>query len=326
MTEMAGPETAKRTAFENFVGIIDRLRSPGGCPWDLEQTHMSLRQATIEEAYEVVHAIESGDPANLKEELGDILLHVVFHSDIAKRAGTFTIDDVVAAVSEKMVRRHPHVFGSVEVADAETVIRNWEELKRKERAEKGAAEPASILDAVHQNVPALMEAQALSLKAARVGFDWKTAAEVRGKIDEEFAEIEGVLSEAASNQAVIPPNEEGTTEARRPNVIPGTTQAVAPNVIPGTTQAERPNVIPAKAGNHVNTSRLEEEFGDLLFAVINYGRKLGVDAETALRSVNRKFRRRFAAVEAGLRSQGRTPKDATLDDMEALWQAAKTGD
>ena len=271
-------DQTKRASFADFVAIIDRLRSPGGCPWDLEQTHMSLRQATIEEAYEVVHAIESGDSANLKEELGDILLHVVFHSDIAKRAGTFTVDDVIAAVSEKMIRRHPHVFGSVEAADAETVIRNWEELKRQERAAKGAVEPASILDAVHRNVPALMESQALSEKAAKVGFDWKTASDVRGKIEEEFAEIEAVLAETGT-------------------------------------------------GIHVDGSnrqaKLEEEFGDLLFAVINYGRKLGVDSETALRGVNRKFRKRFAAVEAGLRKDGKTPKAATLDEMEALWQKAK---
>jgi MazG family protein len=261
------------SSFADFVGIIDRLRSPGGCPWDHEQTHMTLRQATIEEAYEVVHAIEAGDAANLQEELGDLLLHVVFHSDIAMRAGSFTIQDVVAGVSEKMIRRHPHVFGDAKAADAEAVLENWEELKRQERAAKGAAEPASILDAVHRNVPALMEAQGLSEKAAKVGFDWKNAADVRGKIDEEFAEIEAVVTE---------------TEA-------------------GATRQ----------------TRLEEEFGDLLFAVLNYGRKLGVDSETALRGVNRKFRTRFASVEAGLRAQGRGPKDATLDEMEALWQAAK---
>ena len=119
----------KQTSFEHFVSIIDRLRSEGGCPWDREQTHLTLRQATLEEAYEVVHAIETGDAINLKEELGDILLHVVFHSDIAKRAGEFTIDDVVASVTDKMVRRHPHVFGTVEAATSEAVLRNWEELK-----------------------------------------------------------------------------------------------------------------------------------------------------------------------------------------------------
>ena len=293
-------DQTKRASFADFVGIIDRLRSPGGCPWDLEQTHMSLRQATIEEAYEVVHAIESGDSANLKEELGDILLHVVFHSDIAKRAGTFTIDDVVSGVSEKMIRRHPHVFGTVEAADAETVIRNWEELKRQERAAKGAEEPASILDGVHRNVPALMESQALSEKAAKVGFDWKTAADVRGKIEEEFAEIEAVLAESESRSVAEP------VEATSKSGSEPVAELVEATSNPGARQA-----------------RLEEEFGDHLFAVINYGRKLGVDSETALRGVNRKFRTRFAAVEAGLRKDGKTPKDATLDEMEALWQKAK---
>ena len=290
-------DQTKRASFADFVAIIDRLRSPGGCPWDLEQTHMSLRQATIEEAYEVVHAIESGDSANLKEELGDILLHVVFHSDIAKRAGTFTVDDVIAAVSEKMIRRHPHVFGTVEAADAETVIRNWEELKRQERAAKGDVEPASILDAVHRNVPALMESQALSEKAAKVGFDWKTASDVRGKIEEEFAEIEAVLAESESGSGSGSISGSGSEPVAEP--------------------------VEATSNPGAHQTRLEEEFGDLLFAVINYGRKLGVDSETALRGVNRKFRTRFAAVEAGLRKDGKTPKDATLDEMEALWQKAK---
>ena len=268
MTHASSPPS-----FEHFVGIIDRLRSPGGCPWDREQTHKTIRQATLEEAYEVVHAIETGDAANLKEELGDILLHVVFHADIAKRAGDFTIDDVVASISEKMVRRHPHVFGSAEAETSEAVLRNWEELKKQERSAKGLAEHASILDAVHRHVPAVMEAQAISEKAAKVGFDWKNAADVRGKIEEELNEISAAMLE--------------TGDGRQ--------------------------------------ARLEDEVGDLLFAVINLGRKLGVDAETALRGTNRKFRKRFAQVEAGLAKDGKGPKDATLDEMEALWQAAKAG-
>jgi tetrapyrrole methylase family protein / MazG family protein len=263
-------ETSTQTSFGHFVSIIDRLRSDGGCPWDREQTHMTLRQATLEEAYEVVHAIETGDPGNLKEELGDILLHVVFHSDIAKRAGEFTIDDVIASVADKMVRRHPHVFGTVEAATSEAVLKNWEELKRQERTARGD-DHASILDAVHRHTPAVMEASALSEKAAKVGFDWAKPEDVRGKIEEELNEIAAAMLEP-------------------------------------------------EAGRQ---ARLEDEIGDLMFAVINLGRKLGVDAETALRGTNRKFRSRFAQVEAGLFSQGKTPKDATLDEMEALWQAAK---
>lgn len=264
-------EPSKETPFEHFVSIIDRLRSDGGCPWDREQTHLSLRQATLEEAYEVVHAIETGDAMNLKEELGDLLLHVVFHSDIAKRAGNFTIDDVVASVADKMVRRHPHVFGTVEAKTAEAVLRNWEELKGEERRAKGADENASLLESVHRHTPAVMEAQAVSEKAAKVGFDWARPEDVRGKIEEELDEISAAMA--------------GPAEGRQ--------------------------------------ERLEGEIGDLLFAVINLGRKLGIDAETALRSTNRKFRSRFAFVEDGLRQQGRGPKEASVDEMEALWQAAK---
>ena len=259
------------SAFDHFVGIIDRLRAPGGCPWDREQTHETIRQATLEEAYEVVHAIDQRDAPNLKEELGDLLLHVVFHSDIAKRAGEFTIDDVVASITEKMVRRHPHVFGSVEAETSEAVLRNWEDLKRQERTAKGMEDHGSLLDAVHRHVPAVMEAQAISEKAAKAGFDWKRPEDVRGKIEEELDEISAAMLEP---------------EQRRQR-------------------------------------RLEDEMGDLLFAVINLGRKLGVDAETALRGTNRKFRERFAHVERGLAKDGKTPKDATLREMEALWQASK---
>ena len=269
--QAAMEETSKRTSFEHFVSIIDRLRSDGGCPWDREQTHRTLRQATLEEAYEVVHAIETGDAANLKEELGDILLHVVFHSDIARRAGEFTIEDVIGSVTDKMIRRHPHVFGTVEAETSEAVLRNWEELKRQERAAKGDAAHASILDAVHRHTPAVMEAQAVSEKAAKVGFDWAKPEDVRGKIEEELGEIAA---------AMLEPDE----------------------------------------SRH---ARLEDEIGDLMFAVINLARKLGVDAETALRGTNRKFRTRFAFVEQGLLLEGKTPTKATLDEMEALWQKAK---
>lgn len=264
-------DSTKQTSFEHFVSIIDRLRSDGGCPWDREQTHRSLRQATLEEAYEVVHAIETGDAHNLKEELGDVLLHVVFHSDIARRAGDFSIEDVIATVTQKMIRRHPHVFGDVEAETSEAVLRNWEELKRQERAAKGDPEPGSILDSVHRHTPAVMEAMAISAKAAGVGFDWARPEDVRGKIEEELDEVAEAMREP-------------------------------------------------EAGRH---EKLEGEVGDLLFAVINLGRKLGVDPEIALRGANRKFRHRFAYIEAGLRAQNRTPKEATLDEMEALWQSAK---
>ncbi len=265
-------DSSKQTSFEHFVRIIDRLRSDGGCPWDREQTHLTLRQATLEEAYEVVHAIETGNASNLQEELGDVLLHVVFHSDIARRANEFSIDDVIASIADKMVRRHPHVFGTVEAATSEAVLKNWEELKRRERTAKGAEDHASLLDAVHRHTPAVMEAQALSEKAAKVGFDWNKPEEVRTKVEEELNELSAAMMEPLESRG----------------------------------------------------RRLEEEFGDLLFAVISLGRKLGVDAETALRATNRKFRTRFSFVEEALRKEGKTPKQATLEEMEALWQAAKT--
>jgi MazG family protein len=264
-------EPSKQTSFEHFVSIIDRLRSDGGCPWDREQTHHTLRQATLEEAYEVVEAIETGDAAHLKEELGDILLHVVFHSDIARRAGAFGIEDVIASATDKMIRRHPHVFGTVEAATSEAVLRNWEELKRQEKAKKGAEPAASLLDAVHRHIPAVMEAQAVSEKAARVGFDWARPEDVRSKIEEELNEISAAMKEPALTRS----------------------------------------------------QRLEDEIGDLMFAVINLARKLDVDAETALRGTNRKFRARFGSVEAALLKQGKTPKEASLDEMEAHWQASK---
>jgi MazG family protein len=264
-------EPSEQTSFGHFVSIIDRLRSDGGCPWDREQTHHTLRQATLEEAYEVVEAIETSDPAHLKEELGDILLHVVFHSDIARRAGEFTIDDVIASATDKMIRRHPHVFGTAEAATSEAVLRNWEELKRQEKAKKGGEPAASLLDAVHRHTPALMEAQAVSEKAARVGFDWARPEDVRAKIEEELNEITAAMKEPAETRS----------------------------------------------------QRLEDEIGDLMFAVINLARKLGVDAETALRGTNRKFRARFGSVEAALLKKGKTPAEASLDEMEAHWQASK---
>ena len=260
-------------AFADFVRLIARLRAPGGCPWDREQTHASLKPMTLEEAYEVLLAIDEGTDEDLAGELGDLLLQVVFHAEIAAGEGRFDIADVVARVSEKMVRRHPHVFGDGEAGTAGEVLRNWEALKAEERRASGKAAPAeSMLDSVPKSLPAVMEAYQATTKVARVGFDWPSAEGAVAKLEEEVAE----LREAAA----------GAADARR----------------------------------------VTDEVGDLLLAAVNVARLLGVDPESALKAANRKFRRRFAHVEARLREEGRGPADATLDEMEALWREAKAGE
>jgi MazG family protein len=255
-------------AFARFVALIARLRAPGGCPWDREQTHHSLKPMTIEEAYEVLEAIDDADDAELAAELGDLLLQVVFHAQIAADEGRFGIADVVEAVAEKMVRRHPHVFGSESAATAGEVLRNWEALKAEEQARKGR--PAgSMLDSVSARLPAVMEAWQITTKVARVGFDWPDVDAVLEKLDEEVHELKAALREGRDARAVA------------------------------------------------------DEVGDLLFVLVNVARRLDQDPESALKAANRKFRRRFRQVEDGLRAAGRTPAEATLPEMEALWQEAK---
>jgi nucleoside triphosphate diphosphatase len=255
---------------DDLLAIMRRLRDPdGGCPWDLEQTFATIAPYTIEEAYEVAAAIEAGDFAHLKEELGDLLLQVVFHARMAEERGLFAFSDVVRAIADKMIRRHPHVFGGGKaIASADTQTVAWEEHKRRERAAKPASE--GRLDGVPAALPALMRAVKLQARAAEVGFDWPSAVTVTDKIAEEARE----LAEAD----------------------------------------------PADRGH------VEEEFGDLLFAVANLARHLKIDPETALRAANAKFVRRFKVIEDGLRTRGRTPEDATLEEMEALWQAAKAAE
>jgi tetrapyrrole methylase family protein/MazG family protein len=264
------PARSVGPAFEAFVALIARLRAPGGCPWDREQTHASLKPMTIEEAYEVLEAIDEGGDAELAGELGDLLLQVVFHSQIAADEGRFTIAEVIARVSEKMVRRHPHVFAAETARTSGDVLRNWEAIKEAEQARAGRAESASMLDSVSAGLPAAMEAYQMTTKASRVGFDWPDAASVLAKLDEETAELR---------------------------------QAVA-------------------AGGAAD-ARVAEELGDLLFAAVNVARLLGHDPESALKAANRKFRRRFRHIEERLRAGGRKPADATLAEMDALWEEAK---
>ncbi len=260
---------------DRLRAVMARLRDPdGGCPWDVEQTFATIAPYTIEEAYEVADAIQRGDMAGLRDELGDLLLQVFFHARMAEETGHFDYDDVARAIADKMVRRHPHVFGDADIATAEAQTVHWEDLKARERAEKGEtpAEDASALDGVAIPLPALTRAEKLQKRAARIGFDWPEAAPVIAKIEEELAELR------------------------------------------------------AEMGGGTSRARLEEEMGDLLFAVANLARHLKIDPETALRRGNHKFEDRFRRMEKRLRGQGRDPAASSLDEMEAAWQAEKRHD
>ncbi len=253
-------ETATQSPIDRLLAIMRQLRNPdGGCEWDLAQSFATIAPYTIEEAYEVADAIAGGDPAAICDELGDLLLQVVFHAQIAADGGLFGFDDIANAISDKMERRHPHIFGSTTTDD---VRRQWEAIKADERSENG---PQSALAGVALSLPALLRAQKLQGRAARVGFDWPDTDGPRDKIAEELAEV------AEANDA-----------------------------------AER-----------------HEEVGDLLFAVVNYARKLGVDAEGALRDANLKFARRFAAMED---RAGGTLAGLPLEAQEAHWQAVKASE
>jgi MazG family protein len=251
--------------FDRLREIVARLRAPDGCPWDREQTHASLRDGLLEECHEVLDAIRRGDDPNLREELGDLLLQAVMHARIAEEEGRFDIDAVLGEVSDKLVRRHPHVFGDSSAADSAEVLRQWEEIKR---AEKGASPDASRLDGVPVSLPALMRASKIQKKASRAGFDWDTAEAVLPKLREELDELEAELA----------------------------------------------------AGD---AARIEEELGDLLFAVVNLARKRKLDAEVLLHAATDKFQRRFHAMERELAAEGITPEAAGMDRLEAAWQRAK---
>jgi ATP diphosphatase len=260
-------DSLPRRDIESLLAIMRRLRDPdGGCPWDVEQSFASIAPYTIEEAYEVAGAIEEKNWDSLKDELGDLLLQVVFHARMAEEQNLFDFGDVVGAIADKMVRRHPHVFGAaggIKSADDQSVA--WEEHKRRERA----AVAGGLLDDVPHALPALLRALKLQKRAASVGFDWDSAPKVVEKIAEEAAEI---------------------VEAQN---------ACAP------------------------AGKLEEEIGDLLFAVANLARHMKIDPETALRAANAKFVRRFEVIERKLAACGRSTAEASLEEMEEIWQAAK---
>lgn len=247
-----------------LTDVMQTLRSPGGCPWDIEQTHESLRRYMIEEVYEVIEAIENEDAPLLCEELGDLLLQIVFHARVAEECGRFSMQDVIDGVTAKMIRRHPHVFGDITVSDAGEVLVNWDAIKAQEKAgqRKGA------LDGVSPGLPALMAAFKLQKKASKVGFDWEEAKEVWEKVREELGEL-------------------------------------------------------AEASAEGDQTAIEEEFGDVLFSLVNLSRFLHIEPETSLTAANHKFRRRFTFIEEKMEKQGIKWKDMTIDAMNELWEQAK---
>ena len=279
--------------FEKAVSIMARLRAPGGCPWDREQTFDTIKPYTLEETCEVLEAIDNRDWQELPGELGDLLLQVLFYAEMAKEDGKFSIDDVLDRLSEKLISRHPHVFGDVTAETSKEVLRNWEALKKKEKAEKGSAasDPKSVLDGISHSMPALMEAYKISSRAANVGFDWPNIEGLFDKLTEETNELR---HEVAQYPAPGPdPHARG---------------------IAGSSGQKVPEELRA---------RLEDEVGDLLFVLVNIARYLSLDPESALRKTNRKFTRRFQHMERAFHRAGRNLPDATLEEMESMWQQAK---
>jgi XTP/dITP diphosphohydrolase/ATP diphosphatase len=257
-------------ALAQSIAIMARLRGPDGCPWDREQTFDSIKRHTLEETYEVFDAIERRAWPDLKDELGDLLLQVLFYAQMAAEEGHFNINDVAANLNEKLIRRHPHIFGDVQAEDADAILRNWEEIKRTEKAAAGRAQ-TSMLDDIPRTMPAMLEAGKLGSRAAKVGFDWPDAKGLFAKLQEEIAELEAEL-----------PLEAG---------LPAPREA-------------------------------EEELGDLLFTTVNLARHLRIDPESALRSCNAKFRRRFAAMES-VAGGADALRAMTPAQLEELWSNAK---
>ena len=269
---MTEPTDRNAQSLQRFLDIMARLRDPvQGCPWDREQSFATIAPYTIEEAYEVAEAIRREDRASLRDELGDLLLQVVFHSRMAEEEGSFAFADVADAISDKMIRRHPHIFGDGAAKTTDAVKGTWEEIKAAERA--GKADPANkpgLLDDIALALPGLMRAEKLQKRAARVGFDWPEVSFVLDKIEEELGELRSAIAQKETKE------------------------------------------------------RIADELGDILFGYANVARHLGIDPEDALRRCNDKFTRRFRFIERELRKIGRDTTDASLEEMEALWQAAKT--
>lgn len=250
--------------FARLVEIMNTLRSPGGCPWDAEQTHESLKRYLIEECYEVIEAIDIGNDTFLREELGDLLLQPVFHAAIAQERGAFNITDIIETLCDKLIRRHPHVFSNEIISSSDEQIINWEKIKSSEKG----AERKTTLSGIPPHLPSILKAHKIAEKASRVGFDWETQNQVMSKIKEEMIELEEALREG-------------------------------------------------------NQERIKDEIGDLLFAVVNFGRFLSIDTEDALQKTLARFTTRFNHIEESLIKKGSTPLEATICEMEYLWQEAK---
>ncbi len=261
----------KRADIQKLVDLVERLRAEDGCPWDREQTRETLKPMLIEEAYEVLDALDGASPAELKEELGDLLFQVVFHAQIAQEKGEFHLADIIDRLHEKMIRRHPHIFGDSNLKTTHDVLKNWEDIKAAEKGTLSSSHPESqksLLDGTPTRLPALHRANQLAAKASRVGFDWPDLEGVLQKLREETEEI-------------------------------------------------------VEAEGTKNTEKLAHEVGDLLFVAVNVARFLGIDPETALRRSNSRFERRFRYMEAKIKAEGRELKDASLAEMDALWEQAK---
>ena len=297
------PSTGER--FERAVSIMERLRAPGGCPWDREQTFDSIKPYTLEETYEVLEAIDNRDWPELAGELGDLLLQVLFYAEMAKEQSSFSIDDVLDRLSTKLIHRHPHVFGDVKADTSADVKRNWEALKVEEKKKRqteqeGIAdsntaaaknEKQSILAGISSAMPSLLEAYKISSRAAGVGFDWPNIDGLFDKLHEETEELREHLREFPAPG----PRPQGRG-------IAGSGRIAVPEELQG---------------------RLEEEIGDLFFVMVNVARYLSVDPESALRKTNRKFRRRFQWMEDRLHQTGRVPDQVPMEELESLWQQAK---
>jgi len=264
LTSVYVPALASPGSLSSYQDVVATLRAPGGCPWDREQTHSSLRTHLLEETYEVLAALDDDDMGELQEELGDLLLQVLLHAQIASEEGDFKLIDSARTSIEKLVRRHPHVFGNVEVNGSDDVLRNWEQIKREEKGAGG--EFQSMLSGINKALPALSQAMEIQRRVARVGFDWPDEAPVLAKVAEEIGELRDAKTE--DDQA--------------------------------------------------------SEFGDILFSLVNVSRWKGIDAESALREANGRFARRFSKVEKAASESGRALEEMTLDEMDALWERAKT--
>lgn len=275
--------------FDELVQLMAKLRAPDGCPWDRKQTHDSLKPYLVEETYEVLETIDEGKTEKLREELGDLLLQILFHAQIGAETGTFTMDEIMDLLADKLIRRHPHVFGETKVhgekLDAEEVLTRWEDIKRRERKQTG--QPESVLNGVPKTLPALLRAYQVQARASRVGFDWPHSKQgietVIGKIEEEVRELrEALAGTPPADQAA--PSHDAIGEAHR---------------------------------------HIEAEFGDVLFALVNLARFITVNPEEALRKATNRFTERFRYIEEQAARSGRRLEDMTLAEMDALWEEAK---